>query len=316
MSFVKVYHVGDAEAAARQFDFSAGEGHGQIKALLSHVCLGELRAAVSGLTMDECVQQRKTTLTDTVASALRGVERSEGEGPQAGRGWGIELDVVQVAQVFIVDQELRRHLEAEVRNALKGRSELSEIQTREGIQVAQAASARRLQQEELEAERERARIDLEKLRLQKEHERAEIEAETPNQLLRIQQEEAVLQRQLDKHQLELRVRELAVRLELLGERARQDLRKEILPLEQAPEIARALSRMLQGAHLSVYGQDTALLAYSEKRPHRDGPTLSLFSCPLGAAQRHDDSLTPILDFLADTLGGSRPRPDGAGEGER
>jgi regulator of protease activity HflC (stomatin/prohibitin superfamily) len=168
---IVVYHVTDPEVTARQFDFAdGGKGHDQVKALIGHVCLGELRAAVAHMAMDECIRERKTTLTDAVASALR---------PLA-QGWGISLDVVQVAQVFIVDQELRRQLEAEVRNAIKAKSELSEIQTREGIQIAETTSERRLQQEELESEREKARIAQERLRLDKELERARIEADTPN----------------------------------------------------------------------------------------------------------------------------------------
>jgi hypothetical protein len=168
--------------------------------------------------------------------------------------------VVQVAQVFIVDQELRRQLEAEVRNAIRVKSELSEIQTREGIKIAQTNSERRLLQETLATERERLEIDAEKLQLQKEFERREIEGETPNRLLQIQQESEVLRKELEKYQLEIQVRELAVQLEMIQEKAKQALRKEMLPLEQAPEMARALAGMLKGVKLSVYGQDSGLLA--------------------------------------------------------
>src|ERR1017187_9345618 len=48
---IVVYRVVRAEATARMFDFSIGFGHDQIKQVISHVCLGELRAAVSQLTM-------------------------------------------------------------------------------------------------------------------------------------------------------------------------------------------------------------------------------------------------------------------------
>jgi hypothetical protein len=266
---IVIYRVIDAETAARRFDFAGGDGHEQIKALLAHVCLGELRGVVAGMTMEECVGQRKTTLTDAVARALGAVIRGTAQEP----GWGVDLDVVQVAQVFIVDQELRRQLEAGVRNAIKVKSELSEIEAREGIQIAQSSSQRRLQQEGLAAERERVALAREKLHLAKELERAEIEADTPNRLLRLEEQEKVLGKEKAKYQLEVEVRELAVRLELLAERARLEMRKEILPVEQAPEIARALSRLLQGTRLSFYGQDGALLG----------------------------SLTPLLDLLTDAV---------------
>jgi hypothetical protein len=253
---IVIYRVVDPEAAARQFDFAGRSGHEQIKTLIGHVCLGELRAAVAHMTMEECIEQRKTTLTDAVASALQEVIR----GPDGGHGWGIELDVVQVAQVFIVDNELRRQLEAEVRNTIKVKSELSEIQMREGIKIAQTTSERRLQQEGLEAERQRVTIAREKLRLQKDFEKAEVEADAPVRLLKIQQQAEVLARELEKSRLEVQVRELAARAETALDRVRQDLRKEVLPLEQAPALAGALARMFRGMNLSVYGQDGALLS--------------------------------------------------------
>ena len=43
----------------------------QITTLLTHVCLGELRHAVSHMTMVECIEQRKTTLSGVVDAALR-----------------------------------------------------------------------------------------------------------------------------------------------------------------------------------------------------------------------------------------------------
>lgn len=110
----------------------AGAGVAEINAHAKGVCLFALREQVSHMTMAECIEQRKTTLTEAVAAALR--EVAHGRDGQS--GWGICVDVVQVAQVFIVDDELRRQLEAEVRNQLKSTSELSNICTQEAIQQA------------------------------------------------------------------------------------------------------------------------------------------------------------------------------------
>jgi hypothetical protein len=206
--------------------------------------------------MDQCVEQRKTTLTDAVAGALREVI----QGREPGGGWGIELDVVQVAQVFVVDPQLRRQLEAEVRNSIKVKSDLSEIRTQEGIKLAQAESERRLKQEELTSERERVTLAREKLRLQRQLERDEIETETPVRLLKIQNQAEVLRQEMDKAGLETQLRQHQVQKDLLLDRAKQDLRKEILPLEQVPSIAASLAQLMQGVNLSVYGSDTNPLA--------------------------------------------------------
>src|SRR5512146_3153631 len=57
-----LYRITDPIAAARLFDFAAG-GVNQIATLLTDVCLGELRHAVSHMTMVQCIEQRKTTLS-------------------------------------------------------------------------------------------------------------------------------------------------------------------------------------------------------------------------------------------------------------
>jgi hypothetical protein len=46
-------------------------------------------------------------------------------------------------------------------------------------------------------------------------------------------------------------------------RAEQELEREILPLRNVREVAQALSQMYQGANLSMYGADNALVATLE-----------------------------------------------------
>ncbi len=83
------------------------------------------------MTMQECIEQRKTVLTAAVDSAPRDlVTVQDGS---AGAQWGIDMELVQVAQVFIVDTMLRKQLEAEVRNEIRLKSEHSDIHTQQEI---------------------------------------------------------------------------------------------------------------------------------------------------------------------------------------
>jgi hypothetical protein len=168
--------------------------------------------------------------------------------------------VVQVAQVFIVDQELRRHLEAEVRNQIKGQSDRSGLQMREDLQRAQAASDRRLQQEGLETERERLTIARATLQLQNEFEREAIESKTPIRLLDIEAQHDISQAELALAQLTNALRTLEVEREMVLAQAQQQLRKDILPLEQIPLIAEAAAKVWQGANLSIYGETAPIVA--------------------------------------------------------
>jgi len=181
------------------------------------------------------------------------------DGKDGEKGWGIDMEVVQVAQVFIVDQELRKQLEAEVRNQIKSTSELSDIKMQEEIELAKASSERRLHQEALETEKQRLDIAQQTMELQKRFESEQIEIDAPVQLLKIKRQEEKLKQELKMRKLEHDVKTLEAETNILADKAKQDLRKEILPIEQVPEIAQAVSQMLQGANLSVYGESAGSL---------------------------------------------------------
>jgi hypothetical protein len=150
---IVLYHVDDPVRAARLFDFSSGTALTQVATYIGHVSLGELRSAVSRMSMRECTEQRKTTLTDVVAKALA----------LAVPEWGIALDVVQVAQVYIVDPELRRELEAEVRTQIKTTGELAALEARELVARRELETRRRLLAEQIDlkkAEQELVKLEL------------------------------------------------------------------------------------------------------------------------------------------------------------
>lgn len=253
---VVIYRIDDPVTAATRFNFTQGNALAEINAKINHVSLGELRETVSHMTMVECIEQRKTTLTDAVGQAVRAIAHGQAGAP----GWGIHIDVVSVAQVFIVDDELRRQLEAEIRNQLKSTGELSNIKTQEGIQKAQLESKRRLQKELLAAERERLEVEQEKERLEKAFEKERLEADLPIRLLRMENEETVLNKELSVRQIEHNILALTVEGKLMEERARHALRLELLPVEQRPQIAEALASTFQSAQWTLYGESQSLIA--------------------------------------------------------
>jgi hypothetical protein len=62
------------------FNFTDGSVLEEINGLINNICLGELGAVVSGMTMQQCIEQRNTILTAAVDSALRAVVAGQ-EGP-------------------------------------------------------------------------------------------------------------------------------------------------------------------------------------------------------------------------------------------
>jgi len=103
------------EAAAQLFDFTTGEGLAAMKMLACNACLGELRDQVSHMTMQECIEQRKTTLTGAVRAAL----------------------------------------EAETRGRIRSASDLAELSARESVELAKIAAGRGQHALQVAAEREK-----------------------------------------------------------------------------------------------------------------------------------------------------------------
>jgi hypothetical protein len=283
---IVIYRITDPISAAQQFDFTYRRmnndrffGVNRISELIGFICMGELRSIVSDMTMQECIEQRKTTLTKVVHTALNQIIEGDSETSNTPKtSWGIQLEVVQVSQVYIVDEELRRQLEAEVRNEIRVKSDKSAIQSKEEINLRQILSEQRLEQERLSAEKENisrkeslelAKLayqrrmqdeDLESHRKQIEVEREKVELETPLQKIRAQHQKEVLEFELETKQLANQVKALDVDSEIMLDTARQRLRAEILPLEQIPQVIQAASQIFQGTNLSVYGENEQLFS--------------------------------------------------------
>jgi hypothetical protein len=297
-----IYRITDPVATAAMFDFTKGDGTTQITTLLTHVCYGELRHAVSHMTMVECIEQRKTTLSSVIAEALRATVHPDGADATE---WGVRIEASQVAQVFIVDPTLRQQLEAEVRNEIKLKADQSNMQAQEQFQLAELASETRIQEQKLaadqatlrrEEEMETARVARQRRELAEqfatERQEAELEqqrlhgrlaaeqdrvtAEAPVRRLQIETERAILDEELVLRELQSRVHAFDLERELAMPRAQQEMRLALLPVEQAPQIVAAASKVLHGTNLSIYGDGAEILGQL-------GPVLELIASAVGHA---------------------------------
>jgi len=242
---IVVYHISNPEIAAQKFDFSAEEGLAQINHFISNVSLGELRDKVSHMKMDECINERKTTLTDAITQELSKVVES----------WGIKISIVQVAQVFIVEEKIRRQLEAEVRNTLRANSELSDIKTAEAISLEESASKVRIKQEESENEKKVMALD------------------TPLKIFEAEQDLLTMAKMLELYKLKEQMNMQKAKANLAVEVEENSVRKEMISLEQIPQIADSISKVYQGANLTFYKDSSDVMA----------------------------GLKPVLDLLGDAL---------------
>ena len=194
------------------------------------------------MTMVECIEQRKTTLSGVVAAALQSTIHSDGDDT---REWGVRIEAAQVAQVFIVDATLRQQLEAEVRNEIKLKADQSNMQAQEQIQLAELESQGRVQEQKLAGDQAKLRRD-EEMELAADRPPAaeprprpwrptgrsssstrndstrssaadqdRLTSEAPVRLLRLETERAILAEEVELLQLQNQVRALEVERDLL-----------------------------------------------------------------------------------------------------
>ena len=247
---IVVYHIENPEISAQRFDFSDNKGQEEINHLIGNVCLGELRDKVSHMSMDACINERKTTLTDAVTIELEKVVQD----------WGIKISVAQVAQVFIVEEEIRKQLEAEVRNELRANSELSDIKTEEAISKETSASELRLKKEEFENQKERLKIEQERKELERDNDKKEIERLTPLKIFEAEQDMLTMNKMMELYELKEKMNVLKAKANLAEKIEKNKVKKEMLPLEQVPEIAESVSRMFNGANLSFYKDSSEIMS--------------------------------------------------------
>jgi len=130
------------------------------------------------------------------------------------------------------------------------------LRRQEEIDLVRSANQRRMQREVNEAEKEQIALEQEKFKLQQEAMQERIEIEAPVQQYSMKKNQEALQVELALRQLENQVKELRLNGNMMEEVARQRLKEQILPLEQAPDIIGAASHIFQGANLSIYGSES------------------------------------------------------------
>lgn len=247
---IVVYHISNPELSALKFDFSSDKGINEINRIIANVSLGELRDKVSHMSMESCINERKTTLSQAITQELDKVVQS----------WGVEVNVAQVAQVFIVEEEIRRQLESEVRNSLRTSSELFDIKTEEEIFRENAASKLRRKQDEFENEKERMRIFYEQKKLELENKQKEMALQTPLKIFEAEQDMLSMQKMIEVYELQEKMNALKAKANLAIEIEQNRVRKDMIQIQQLPQIAESVSQMFQGANLTFYKDSSDVMS--------------------------------------------------------
>lgn len=133
------------------------------------------------------------------------------------------------------------------------------LRRQEELDMAQVVRQRRMDAENLATQRQAVQLAQELFQSEMAAEEAKVNTEAPVRLLRIVREGEILREELGMQELRTQVRAHEVEHDLLLPRAEHELRREMLPLEQAPQIVESAAKVFQGANLSIYSQNAELL---------------------------------------------------------
>jgi hypothetical protein len=154
---IVIYRIINVEKASSLFSFTHNAGTSDISRSIGDVCMGELRAIASQMTMEQCIKERKTTITQRLQDAV--IPLIEGRDEES--GWGIKIDVLQVAQVFCPDEQVLAQLQADARDKIRKSAQFSGIETDKEInktridsQIELAARSLELDKTELQKKKD------------------------------------------------------------------------------------------------------------------------------------------------------------------
>jgi hypothetical protein len=269
---VVIYHIENPETTALKFDFSSSKGIEMMNELISEMCYGEIRDKVSQMTMNRCIHERKTTLSHCLKEKLQEISyRSE-----INKGWGIQIDSAQVAQVFIVEDEIREQLESELRNKLKADSELSDINTAELIKKAKKDADIKEKEDGLANEKREVEYYQHKMKLQKtknetnfeesinkfkQDQRLEIEKsklEIEKQKILIESEKTLVKEKICLEKMKKELYQLKNDNSMIEVRSKFEIEKEKLEIQNSLETSKSLGTMFHNANLSFFDTKNSL----------------------------------------------------------
>lgn len=270
---IVIYQIVNAELASSLFDFTSQKvsmGTEGISKTISDICMGELRAIVSHMTMDQCIKERKTTLTEKLKEAVVPIV----EGKDAQQGWGIKVNVLQVAQVYCPDEQLLAQLQAEARDEIKKIAKLSEAETSKILEITKIDSEKVLSIQSFQTEKEKLEerkkyeekkmaaenvLKLFELENRKIYEEKRINTESALKTFELDKKTEIARKAIELKKLESQINEIEVESEAVKERTMMEIKKEILPLEQLPKISESLSGMFKDSRLTFFGGENLLI---------------------------------------------------------
>ena len=165
-----VYRIADPELAFRVLNFSYPERAQQkLESTLSAMFMGATRRLIANLTVDDCLQKRKSALAHELLTEIAPVVGGQGRPTDAtNRGWGVVVDTIEIQEVRVQSEQVFAAMQAPFRAELDGRAHHAHTQAQQAMAGRDANLRQRVEEARLasemvvgakQAELERAQVE-------------------------------------------------------------------------------------------------------------------------------------------------------------
>jgi hypothetical protein len=209
-----VYRIAEPLIAYRVLNFSYAERAQQkLEEALGAMFVGATRRLVANLSVNDCLQKRKSALAEELIREIEPVVRGEGRPEDyTEKGWGLVIDTIEIQEVRVLSDRVFASMQAPYRAQLERSARQAKADTERDIATREADCAREVEEARLASEKavREKRAELEEARLvgeaemrdkQREIARAEAESRARDQIAEIERTESLARREIAAHEL-------------------------------------------------------------------------------------------------------------------
>jgi uncharacterized membrane protein YqiK len=151
-----VYRIADPLLAYRVLNFAYPERAQQkLEETLTAMFVGATRRLVANLSIDECLQKRKSAIAEELLREIAPVVGGSGRPDDTtDRGWGVVLDTIEIQEVRVSSATVFAAMQAPFRAALEQRARAARAEADKTIATVEALNNRTIEETRIQAELE------------------------------------------------------------------------------------------------------------------------------------------------------------------
>ncbi|MBI1945693.1 MAG: hypothetical protein HYS27_08355 [Deltaproteobacteria bacterium] len=237
-----VYRIADPQIAYRVLNFSYPErAQEKLEETLTSMFVGAARRLIANLTLDDCLQKRKSAIAVELLHEVAPVVGGDGRpDDHTNQGWGVVLDTIEIQEVRVLSDATFAQMQAPFRVGLDRRAREARAEAEKEVTAREAACQRAIEEARIQA--------------------ALVIAESKKQLvereLEIKREEELIKarvaRELEEHKLleaaALRRRQLEIEIAEREAQVKKALRLEELGKQEAEAELATFAVLAEAAH--------------------------------------------------------------------